>query len=66
MGNWEIAEFFMESVNQLSAEAPKEIKSSMLRLKMAVQKGDYEKTSKAYEKMSEQIQQLKEERGDGL
>ena len=66
MGNWEKAEFFMESVKQLSAEAPKEIKSSMLRLKMAVQKGDYEKTSKAYEKMSEQIQQLKEERGDGL
>lgn len=64
MGNWEKAEIFMESVKQLTADAPKEIKSGVLRLKMAVQKGDYEKTSVAFEKMISLLRHLQEEKGD--
>ena len=43
MENWEKAEGFAETVKQLTQEAPGEVKSAALRLKMAVQKGDYEK-----------------------
>ena len=49
MENWEKAEMFAETVKQLLAEAPGEVKSAALRMKMAVQKGDYEKTTKAFE-----------------
>ncbi len=44
MENWEKAEFFAESVKQLLNEAPREVKSTALRLKMSVQKADYDKT----------------------
>lgn len=49
MDNWEKAEMFMESIKQLTAEGPSTVKSAVLRLKMAVQKADYEKTAAAYE-----------------
>lgn len=49
MENWEKAEMFAEAVKQLTEEAPREVKSSVLRLKMAIQKGDYEKTTVAFE-----------------
>lgn len=49
MDNWEKAETFMVAVKQLTDSAPQEIRTGALRLKMAVQKGDYEKTSAAYE-----------------
>lgn len=49
MANWEKAEGFMESIKQLTAEAPREIKSSILKLKMAVQKSDYDKSVAAYD-----------------
>ncbi|MBQ7955454.1 MAG: hypothetical protein IJ282_06850 [Lachnospiraceae bacterium] len=49
MENWEKAEMFTETVKQLVEEAPREIKSAALRLKMAVQKGDYEKAVTAFE-----------------
>lgn len=51
MDNWEKAEMFAETLKQLTEQAPKEIKSAALRLKMAVQKGDYEKTAVAHEKL---------------
>ncbi len=51
MKNWEKAETFMEGLRQLSADAPQEIKSVMLRLKMAVQKSDYDKTIENYDKL---------------
>jgi len=51
MENWEKAEMFVETVKQLVEEAPREIKSAALRLKMAVQKGDYEKTTAAFESL---------------
>ena len=57
MENWEKAESFAETVKQLVEGAPREIKSMALRLKMAVQKGDYEKSVAAVEG----LQQLTEE-----
>ncbi len=51
MENWEKAEMFADTLKQLLDEAPREIKSGALRLKMAVQKGDYDKTHSAYEKL---------------
>lgn len=51
MENWEKAENFSESLKQLTAEAPREIKTGTLKLKMAVQKADYEKTAAAYENL---------------
>lgn len=53
MENWEKAEMFAETVKQLVETAPREIKSAALRLKMAVQKGNYEKTMEACDKLKE-------------
>lgn len=55
MSNWEKAEMFMETIRQLTMEAPKEIKSLALRLKMAVQKEDYEKAITVYGALKEQL-----------
>ena len=49
MENWEKAEMFAETVKQLVEEAPREVKSAALRMKMAVQKGDYDKSTAAFE-----------------
>ena len=49
MENWEKAETFMTAIKQLTDSAPHEIRTGALRLKMAVQKADYDKTSTAYE-----------------
>ncbi len=51
MDNWEKAETFMTAVKQLTDSAPQEIRTGALRLKMAVQKADYEKTNAAYEEL---------------
>ncbi len=55
MENWEKAEMFAETVKQLTEEAPREIKSAALRLKMAVQKGDYEKATTAFETLQKML-----------
>ncbi len=55
MDNWEKAETFAETVKQLLEEAPREVKSVALRLKMAVQKGDYDKVIAAYENLQSLI-----------
>lgn len=55
MDNWEKAEMFADTIKQLTSQAPQEIKSAALRLKMAVQKGDHDKTVKAYETLQSQI-----------
>jgi hypothetical protein len=39
----------MEALRKLTEGAPKDVKSAVLRLKMAVQREDYEKTAAAYE-----------------
>ena len=56
MENWEKAEMFMESIKQLTESAPQEIKTATLRLKMAVQKGDYDKAVAAYEKLEKELE----------
>ncbi len=43
MENWEKAEGFMETLRQLTEEAPQEVKRVVLRLKMAVQKENYDR-----------------------
>lgn len=55
MENWEKAEMFAETVKQLTKEAPGEIRTAALRLKMAVQKGDYEKVTVAFETLQGMI-----------
>lgn len=55
MDNWEKAEGFAETVKQLLEDAPREVKSAALRLKMAVQKGDYEKSVTAYETLQKML-----------
>lgn len=57
MENWEKAEMFAEALKQLTEEAPREVKSGALRLKMAVQKGDYDKTIAAHEKLDGLLKQ---------
>ena len=49
MDTWEKAEMFAEAVKQLTIGAPKEISTAALRLKMAVQKENKEKTVEAIE-----------------
>ena len=51
MDNWEKAETFMTAVKQLTDAAPQEIRTATLRLKMSVQKADYDKTNAAYEEL---------------
>lgn len=51
MDNWEKAETFMTAVKQLTDVAPQEIRTAALRLKMSVQKGDYEKTIATYDEL---------------
>ncbi len=53
MENWEKAEMFAESIKQLTAKAPREIQSASLRLKMAVQKGEYERVVENYDKLND-------------
>jgi len=55
MENWEKAEMFAEAVKELVEEAPREIKSAALRLKMSVQKGDYEKAIVAFETLQQML-----------
>lgn len=55
MENWEKAEMFAETIKQLAEEAPREVKSAALRLKMAVQKGDYDKTTAAFEMLQKML-----------
>lgn len=56
MDNWEKAEMFAETVKQLTSGAPQEVKSAFLRLKMAVQKGDYDKTVQAFNRLQQTIE----------
>lgn len=49
MDNWEKAESFMEGIKQLTANASQPVRSATLRLKMAVQKADYDKMQAAHD-----------------
>lgn len=52
MENWEKAEMFMEIIRQLTGEAPQEVKRVALRLKMAIQKENYEKVITEHEALN--------------
>lgn len=56
MENWEKAEMFAETVKQLLEDAPREVKSAALRMKMAVQKGDYEKAATAFDILQKMVE----------
>lgn len=51
MDNWEKAEMFMDTVKQLTEGAPREIGRVMLRLKMAIQKANYDKVMAEYKEL---------------
>lgn len=53
MENWEKAEMFMETIRQLTEEAPWEVKRIALRLKMAIQKENYEKVTAEFEALNQ-------------
>lgn len=66
MGNWEKAEDFMETIKQLTEEAPREASRGILRLKMAVQKENYEKALESAEQLTALVEQEAEEKdGNG-
>ena len=52
MENWEKAEMFMETIRQLTQEAPGEVKRVVLRLKMAIQKENYDKATAEFEELN--------------
>lgn len=52
MDNWEKAEMFMEIIRQLTEGAPHEVSRMILRLKMAIQKENYDKTIAQYEELN--------------
>ena len=53
MENWEKAEHFSNSIKQLTIQAPKDIKVAALRMKMAVQKADYDRSVDEYNTLKE-------------
>lgn len=59
MENWEKAEMLMETMRQLTQDAPPEVSRIILRLKMAVQKENYDKASAGFEELNN-ILQVKE------
>lgn len=52
MENWEKAEMFMDAIRQLAEGAPQETGRQVLRLKMAIQKENYEKALTEHEALS--------------
>ena len=53
MENWEKAENFSNSIKQLTIQAAKDIKVAALRMKMAVQKADYDRSVDEYNTLKE-------------
>lgn len=68
MENWEKAESFMETIRQLTENAPQEVKRKVLRIKMTVQKENCEKTLQGLEELRICVEQKPEEGNetDGL
>ena len=57
MENWEKAETFANTIKSLVDDAPKEVKSAALRLKMSVQRADYQKTMDAIETLQKAVEE---------
>lgn len=51
MENWEKAEMFMDTIRQLAEGAPQEVGRVILRLKMAVQKENYDRITAGFEEL---------------
>ncbi len=68
MENWEKAEDFMETVRQLTEGAPHDAARCVLRLKMAVQKENYDRAMTSLEELKTAMEQKPEEgdAADGL
>lgn len=56
MENWEKAEMFMETIRQMTQGAPREIGRLVLRLKMAVQKENYDRITAEYAELDRILQ----------
>lgn len=52
MENWEKAEMFMDIIKQLTQGAPRDVSRIVLRLKMAIQKENYDKVTEEYEALN--------------
>ncbi len=61
MENWEKAEDFMETVRQLMEGAPRDVSKNLLRLKMAVQKENYDKAIASLDELKAGMEQKSEE-----
>ena len=61
MDNWEKAENFMQVIRELTEDAPTTVRQTVLRLKMAVQKENYDKTIIAYDALKESLVSAEEE-----
>lgn len=55
MENWEKSEMFMETIRQLTEDAPREVKRIILKLKMAIQKADYDKVTAEFEELKRSL-----------
>ena len=53
MDNWVKAEGFAATVRELTMDAPQEVKSSVLRLKMAIQKQNYDTVNTYYQALKD-------------
>ncbi len=60
MQNWERAELFADSVKQLVDNAPKDIRTTTLHLKMDVQKENYDKVVEDYGQLLKYLSNYKE------
>ena len=49
---------FMETIRQLTEGAPREISRGILRLKMAVQKENYDKTAAQYKELEAALEEI--------
>lgn len=58
MGNWEKAEEFAKMVRELTMGAPQEIKNDILRLKMAVQKQNYDMVDMHYKALKDRLKSI--------
>ena len=56
MENWEKAEMFMETIRQMTEGAPREVSRVVLRLKMAIQKENYDKIAAEYAELNRILQ----------
>ena len=65
MENWEKAEMFVNTVRELTGGAPREVGRVVLRLKMAIQKENYDKIMLEFEELNRMLKAYGGETQDG-